>query len=123
MFGFLGLDISIKLSPACFIHDWDWYYAQPDEGSFAATNERLSINLGRMIDAYARWDFVRDRARYRAITYWNAVDEFGEAGFWNLKMAQGHKVPLRGQKFIDPGMVAKMAEELWIHATIEGQLL
>lgn len=114
--------LRIKLSPACFVHDNDWYYALPTLEAFEATNERLEINIGRIIDGCAKFDMLRDLARYRAVTYQNAVDEFGPKVFWNLKVAQGYEIPPEFKKYIDPDLLDENYEELLKYVDASGKL-
>ena len=96
---FIGMDISIKIAPACYIHDADWDCAEPTWDAFHEANDRFHRNLEAIIDKKARCDLVRARAMYRPVTYKNAVDTVGRSVFWALKKKQG-SIPESAQRYI-----------------------
>jgi hypothetical protein len=96
-----GLDVSIKISPACFIHDYDYEYCSATWEEFYEANTRLHENIETIIEHRARNEVVRDIARYRAVTYRNAVDLQGKNVFWSLKAEQGHYIPDNAVKHVN----------------------
>lgn len=100
-FKFLGLDISIKISPACWIHDKDFEGAAPTWEEFTEANKRFVHNISEIIDVHARNGWVKARALYRPVTYRNAVDSFGRYVFWSLKVEQGYVIPNEALRFLD----------------------
>lgn len=93
LLAFLGFDISIKISPACFIHDKEWQLANPTWEDFHVSNARLHQNIESIIHTKARNEWVKARALYRPVTYLNAVSLAGRGVFWNLKIEEGHCIP------------------------------
>lgn len=88
-----GLDISIKLAPACKIHDDDYVLAPPTWDAFHEANSRLYANLRSIIRAKTTPGIKQDIAlRYPAV-YAESVDAFGRAIFWEIKKWQGHSIP------------------------------
>jgi len=106
IFGFLrplryfGLDYSIKVSPACYIHDKEWWDAEPTAFDFDSSNNRLHTNMESIIEAKARNAFMKARALYRPVTYLNAVNIHGKRIFWSMKAGQGHIVPIEMRKYV-----------------------
>ena len=96
-----GLDFSIKISPACFVHDSDYESAPPEWQEFYDANDRLHENIEHIIEKKARNEILKDIARYRAVTYRNAVDLKGKSVFWSLKAEQGHNIPADAEKYVD----------------------
>lgn len=92
-FKWVGLDYSIKISPACAGHDEDWLIAEPTWEAFKEANERFEENIEAIIDCKARNEWMKAQAMYRAITYSNAVTLHGEDIFWTMKSKQGHSLP------------------------------
>lgn len=98
--GFLGLDCSIKISPACKIHDDDYDLALPYWDDFRACNDRLQHNIEQIIEAKSRNEFLKAISLYRPVTYRNAVDIFGKSVFWSLKEEQGFDLPINAQRYV-----------------------
>ena len=67
-----GLNVSI----CCKIHDWDYVYENDREKA----DLRFLSNLIRWINAKSVW-LLRGPRRYRALTYYNAVADFGQSSF------------------------------------------
>lgn len=87
------LDISIKLSPACKIHDDDYELAPPTWEAFHEANSRLYANTKSIIVKKTNPGLIKRNAlRYPAI-YSQAVDAFGRGIFWRIKRAQGFSIP------------------------------
>lgn len=97
----LGLDFSIKLSPACWIHDKEWIITLPTWDAFHESNDRLHRNIESIIEVKCRNEFLKARALYRPVTYKNAVNIHGKSNFWTLKVAQGHTIPSNARIHID----------------------
>lgn len=98
---FLGLDVSIKISPACFIHDEDWFLADPTWNAFYASNERFHENIESIINAKARNEYIKARALYRPVTYKNAVDLAGRYVFWTMKWKTCTNIPFDALKYVN----------------------
>jgi hypothetical protein len=90
---FIGLDFSIKISPACWIHDQDWWFARPEISSFNRANERLRFNMNSIVETKARNELAKCLSLYRTVTYMNAVELKGKGIFWSIKAGQGYRVP------------------------------
>lgn len=88
------LDISIKLSPACWLHDKDWEFAAPTWDAFHGSNSRLYANTKTIIDKQARSELIRRHAMQYPAIYSQAVDTIGRARFWRIKQQQGHTIPV-----------------------------
>jgi len=98
---FMGFNFSIKITPACFIHDEDWSDADPTWTDFYASNFRLSSNIASIIQSKAANGFIKARALYRPVTYQNAVDIAGKGVFWSIKAGQGYKIPHDAVRHVD----------------------
>jgi len=99
--GFMGLDISIKISPACFIHDMEWALASPTWEDFHVSNARLHQNIETIVELKARNEWVKARALYRPVTYRNAVALGGRSIFWTLKYDEGYDIPEDAMAFVN----------------------
>jgi hypothetical protein len=77
----------LKVSAACFIHDDDWENAEPTWDAFHSANSRFLTNLLAIINTKSYSWFFRIPRRYRAMTYYSAVDEASFI-FWRLKKKQ-----------------------------------
>ena len=97
----LGLDFSIKLSPACWIHDKEWIISPPTWDAFHESNDRLAKNMTNIIEVKCRNEIIKARALYRPITYKNAVNIHGKTNFWTLKSAQGYSLPSNARIHVD----------------------
>ena len=97
----LGLDYSIKMSPACWIHDKEWIIAAPTWDDFHASNDRLARNMSSIIEIKCRNELIKARAFYRPVTYKNAVNLHGKTNFWTLKSAQGFDIPNNARIHVD----------------------
>ena len=71
-----GLNIKV----ACIIHDLDCNAAKT-ESDWERGDERFLINLLRIINAKSNF-FIRGLRRYRALTYYNAVEDIGKK-YWS----------------------------------------
>lgn len=70
-----GLDVS----EVCNVHDWCYHIGQTqDDKDFA--DMLFMRNLVRRINAHG--GYLAWLRRYRAVTYYNAVAEFGDSAFW-----------------------------------------
>ena len=89
------LDISIKLSPACWLHDKDFEFSPPTWDSFHASNSRLFANCKTIIDKQSEGypSILRRHALHYPDIYAQAVDTLGRRIFWQLKQRQGHTIP------------------------------
>ena len=97
----IGLNFSIKLSPACWIHDKEWIIAEPTWEAFHESNERLQNNMKEIIKRKCRNEYLKAFALYRPVTYMNAVNLHGKRNFWTLKAAQGFDIPANANFFVD----------------------
>ena len=87
------LDISIKISPACAIHDTDWDLAEPTWDAFHETNLRLHDNIATIIQCRTKPGILQLYAMAYPDIYKEAVETMGRIIFWRLKKAQGHAIP------------------------------
>lgn len=67
----------------CAIHDWMYR----DKGACTVrdkeiSDETLLINLTEWIDARS-WPVIREIRMYRAMSYYNAVNDGGDGSFWS----------------------------------------
>ena len=89
-----GFDLSIKISPACWIHDRDWEFASPCWDAFHDGNSRLYANIKSIVMARTSPGVIRDHAlKYPAI-YIMGVEDFGRRIFWQIKKDQGFDIPV-----------------------------
>ena len=102
-----GLDISLKISPACYIHDNDYEMCEPTWEAFYDANDRLGDNIERIIEAKVKNQRLAAFYRYRATTYCNAVNLHGKSVFWTLKKIQGYSIPENAKKYVDWKKVAE----------------
>lgn len=90
------LNISIKISPACRIHDLDWQFAEPTWEAFFTANSRLYANIKAIVvkqsEGYPEF-LIKQALKYPAV-YANAVSSIiGQRIFWNLKKDEGYELP------------------------------
>lgn len=88
------LNVSIKLSPACFIHDLDWQFADATWEAFHESNCRLYANIKAIIEAKAKNRLVRWHAKKFPAIYAQTVDTVGRPIFWRIKRDQGLDIPV-----------------------------
>jgi hypothetical protein len=79
--------LGLRISPACWIHDEDWWYAKPTWDDFHAANGRLMLNMS-MIIVYKSNKFMMVPRMYRPSTYFVFVSTVGAKYFWKLKARQ-----------------------------------
>ena len=77
----LGLDIT----EACNIHDYSWFVAKPTWDDFHRANIMFLDNMLELISTGTRWWWLKWARRNRAMTYFNAVEEFGRKIFADEK--------------------------------------
>lgn len=87
------LNVSIKLAPACKIHDDDYTLAPPTWDAFHAANSRLHANMISIIRAKTSPGIKQSIALKYPAVYGESVDMFGRAIFWDIKKSQGHPIP------------------------------
>ncbi len=83
----------LNISCACHIHDFSWEIADATTEDFKQTNTMFINNIRAIIDARSANSFMRSLRSYRAVTYYLAVEELGDEGFWELKEEQGLWTP------------------------------
>ena len=89
------LNIAIKISPACYIHDLDYQFAAPTWEAFHAANSRFYANIKAIVDKQAQGypaPLLRQAMRYPEV-YAQAVDTIGRPVFWSIKRDEGHLLP------------------------------
>ena len=69
----------LRISEACQVHDW-MYREGKTESDKVFADMLFLRNLLRMINAHGGW--LKVLRRYRAMSYYNAVAEAGNAAFW-----------------------------------------
>ena len=89
----------LKISPACYNHDFEWQFCEPTWNDFRASNSRLFANLKAIIDHRSHNVFMRAIRRHIAVGYENAVDIAGRKVFWSLKKEQGYEIPESAMRF------------------------
>lgn len=72
----------IPVSPACFIHDYMWKYAEPSWRDFHHSNSIFLHNLNELIRSQSKSTILKKFRMYRAVSYYNAVDSVGSKVFW-----------------------------------------
>lgn len=80
----------LRISPACYFHDIDMEFTEPTEEGFLLMNYIFLINTLSIINFKSKWEWLKPIRRYRAITYYNAVNTriaLREI-FWELKRQQ-----------------------------------
>jgi len=97
----IGCDISLKISPACYIHDKDYEVSTPEWTEFYEANERLRDNIESIINYKIKNEYIRSIYHYRATTYMNAVNIVGRSVFWTLKASEGYNIPEDAKGFVD----------------------
>lgn len=70
--------LSIKL--ACRIHDFEYSTGKTLEEKLIADN-RFLRNMFKIINTQSKFEFIKILRRYRALSYYNMVSEFGEDAF------------------------------------------
>jgi len=74
----------LKVSAACYVHDFMWAVAEPSWADFHYSNSVFLHNLLRIIDAHG--GILKYLRSYRAVTYYAAVDSVAFAKiFWAMK--------------------------------------
>lgn len=81
----------LKVSPACFVHDFMWDEASPTWNDFHISNSVFLRNILSIVECNSASSILKRLRMYRAVTYYNAVDSIGESVFWNIKTRQGNK--------------------------------
>ena len=82
----------LRITPACFIHDFCWQVADASWADFHQANSIFLHNLLAIIKARSANMLMQAIRNYRAITYYNAVDLVGQNIFWAEKEEQGYDV-------------------------------
>ena len=77
----------LRVTPACFIHDFCWQIADASWADFHQSNSIFLHNLLAIIQARSGM-IMRAIRNYRAVTYYNAVDLIGQNIFWDEKNKQ-----------------------------------
>lgn len=82
MLGFLVPDTfyGLSITRACNIHDWMYTEGKGIEDKDKADRAFLN-NLLRIIEAESCW-LLKPLRRYRAMTYYGSVRDFGGPAFW-----------------------------------------
>lgn len=78
----------LKISPACYVHDVMYEVALPCWGEFHQANSVFLHNLLAIIEMRSANRLIASLRRYRAMTFYNAVDTLGAAAFWAVKDGQ-----------------------------------
>ena len=75
----------LPIVEACKIHDWMYFMGKTEKDREEADRAFLN-NMLRIVEAHEGWSkFLNGFRRYRAVTYYNAVRDFGGPSFWNEK--------------------------------------
>lgn len=77
----------LKITRACNIHDWDYYFGLTIEEK-AKADRRFMNNMLRLIEADKTFlgRVLKPLRRRRALKYYEAVLAFGGPAFWNGKI-------------------------------------
>ena len=78
----------VRISAACYIHDRMYEVALPDIWERVQSDTVFSHNMRAIISALSKTGITKSLRMYRATTYYNAVDYFGEKVFWRIKERQ-----------------------------------
>ena len=78
----------LRISPACFVHDFMWADANPTWEEFHASNAIFLRNIISLIMGQSKSSILKYFRMYRAVTYYNAVDHIGQNIFWSIKHKQ-----------------------------------
>lgn len=75
--------LGLRVSPACFIHDWDYANGASIEHKHAADG-RFLLNLLALIerDRGVVAAILRPLRRRHALLYYEAVTDFGASAYW-----------------------------------------
>lgn len=74
----------LRITRACSIHDFSFEVAESDE-DFILANIAFLYNIMAIIDARSANAAMRWVRRYRAMTYYNSVQELGKTAFENAR--------------------------------------
>lgn len=97
----------LRISPACHIHDFSWEVA--DREDFTFTNFLFLANLLILI-WHGSSKLMYWLRSYRAMTYFNAVQVVGRAGFDRLKDEEEDAWSPADEDLIDTLMTARHCE-------------
>lgn len=75
----------LNVSAACHIHDFSWEVAAASWSDFHQSNSMFLRNIISIIRHKSANHIMRVLRNYRAVTYFNAVDEIGSKVFWGIK--------------------------------------
>jgi hypothetical protein len=75
----------VRVSLACFIHDDMWNRGEKSWSNFHQSNSIFLKNIISIIQAYSKSQLLKRLRLYRAVTYYNAVDDLGRDIFWELE--------------------------------------
>lgn len=78
----------LRVSPACYIHDYDFDKMPPTWEAFHIANSRFLHNLISIIQYTSDSNILRHVRLYRCVSYYNAVDSIGVRIFWGIKNRQ-----------------------------------
>jgi hypothetical protein len=74
----------LRISAACFIHDWMWNNADCTWEYFHSSNAIFLRNMLEIIETQSIW-MLKPFRRHRASMYFAAVDTVGASVFWKEK--------------------------------------
>ena len=73
----------LKISEACNIHDWMYFYAKPNNKDKEKCDRIFLHNLLRLVEIKGGW--LKRPRRQRAWFYFKMVQKFGGTAFWEGK--------------------------------------
>lgn len=81
----------LRVSPACYVHDWDYTEGRTDQDKRDA-DARFLRNMLWLVESApgVLSSVLRIFRRRRALVYYEAVVEFGHTAFWRGKNGQNH---------------------------------
>lgn len=71
----------VCISPVCWIHDRMYEFSKPLLSDFYQANDVFLVNMVRLLRAKSSSSVLRYFRNNRAMTYYEAVEEFGESAF------------------------------------------
>jgi hypothetical protein len=81
--------LGVPITPACYFHDDDWYYAEPTWEAYHASNSRFHLNIRAILDTKSGNKLIAMLRVMVATIYFQAVDKIpGALIFWSIKKRQ-----------------------------------
>lgn len=85
----------LRISPACWVHDWMWDICTATWQNFHYSNSVFLHNILSIINTRSEVSALRFLRRHKAFAYYDAIDIGGAKYFWQLKKDQGFNIQKR----------------------------